>query len=525
MQKYIRANATVKQVLVALAALLAGCTVGPNYKAPKLDDVPTSYATTQPTADTTAICHWWETFHDPKLNNLITRAVASNLDLKLAEERVVESRAQLDLTSGNLFPTGDLTGGYTKTQISKEAGIAGFLGNSGGGASSATVGGASGGTGAGAGSAVSGNLARPGAAKSSSSSTGFAIPGHLEVYQAGFDASWEIDVFGGIRRTIEASDADLAATEEARRDALVTLLGDVARNYIEVRGKQRQLKVANDNVRSQNDTLELTQSRYKAGLATDLDVARAQAQVNSTESAIPTLETSLKQSIHRLGVLLGEPPEALLEELSKEGPIPPPVTNAVPVGLPSELLRRRPDVRRAERQFAAATARIGVATADLFPRFSLTGTLGLESQKFKDLARGDSFFWNIGPSVSWPILDAGKITSNIRVQKARQEEALLQYKNTVLTSLEDVENALTGYEQEQIREQSLSHAVDANQRAVQLATLLYKKGLADFLNVLDAQRDLFASQDQLIQSQQNVSADLVALYKALGGGWEIGEKQ
>jgi multidrug efflux system outer membrane protein len=511
-----------KYHLIVFAALLAGCTVGPDYKAPEMKEIPGSYATTQPSADATT--HWWETFHDPKLNDLVARAIVSNLDLKLAEERVIEARAQVDLTSGNLFPTGDLTGGYTKTQISKEAGIAGFLGAGGSGTSGATVGGASNGTGAGG--PITGarsNLARPNAA-SGGSSGGFAIPGHLEVYQAGFDASWEIDVFGGIRRTVEASNADLGAQVEARRDALVTLLGDVARNYIQVRGLQRQLKVANDNVASQRDTLDLTQSRFKAGLATDLDVARAEAQVNTTQAAIPTLEISLKQSIHRLGVLLGEPPESLLDELSREGPIPPPVTDAVPVGLPSDLLRRRPDIRRAERELAAATARIGVAKADLFPRFSLTGALGLESQQFKSLARGDSFFWNIGPSISWPILDAGKITSNIRVQNAREREAMILYKRTVLTSLEDVENALTAYEQEQVREQSLARAVDANQRAVQLATLLYKKGLADFLNVLDAQRDLFASQDQLIRSQQDVSADLVALYKALGGGWEIGEK-
>jgi outer membrane protein, multidrug efflux system len=521
MQKHL----PVKYSLIVLAALLSGCTVGPNYKPPKVD-VPATYATTQPSVNN--LSHWWETFHDPKLNDLISRALVSNLDLKLAEERVLEARAQRDLTSGNLYPTADLNGGYSKTEISKEAGIAGFLGGGGSGTSGATVGGASGGTGTGPGSGVGSNLVRPGARKNSTSgnsSGGLILPSQLELYQAGFDASWEIDVFGGIRRSVEAASADLAAEEESRRDALVTLLGDVARNYVQVRGLQRQLEVANDNVRSQRDTLELTQSRFKAGLATDLDVARAEAQVNSTEAVIPTLQISLKQSVHRLGVLLGEPPEALIDELAKEGPIPPPVTDAVPVGLPSDLLRRRPDVRRAEREFAAATARIGVATADLFPRFSLTGALGLESQEFKDLARGDSLFWNIGPSVSWPIFDAGKIVSNIHVQNARQREALLQYKKTVLTSLEDVENALTAYEQEQFREQSLSRAVDANQRAVQLATLLYKKGLADFLNVLDAQRDLFASQDQMIQSQQNVSANLVALYKALGGGWEIGEPQ
>ena len=507
--------------LVALAPLAGGCMVGPNYKAPPKVDVPGSFATTQPSS--ASLSRWWELFNDPTLNVLIERALATNLDLELAQERVLEARAQLDLTTGNLFPTANLSGAYNKTHISKQAGLAGFLGAGAGSGSvtptpinpPANAGGAS------------TDLARPGATKSGSASSaagGLALPQQLQLYQAGFDASWEIDVFGGLRRSVEAATADVQAQEESRRDTMVTLLGDVARNYVQVRGLQRQIHIAHDNIKSQQDTLELTRSRFKAGLATDLDVARAEAQVNTTEAAVPTLQISLRQSIHALGVLLGQPPESLLEELSTESPIPP-APASVPVGLPSDLLRRRPDVRCAERQLAASTARIGVATADLFPKFSLTGALGLESQELRNLPRGDSLFWDIGPTVSWPIFDAGRIVSNIRVQNVRQREAVIQYRQAVLTSLEDVENAMTAYQQEQIRRQSLAVAVDANQRAVQLSTLLYTKGLADFLNVLDAQRDLFASQDQLVQSEQNVSANLVALYKALGGGWETGEPQ
>ncbi len=505
----------VRLALVPLAAAVGGCMVGPNYKAPKMD-VPGSFATTQPSPP--ALYTWWQSFNDPKLDDLIARALASNLDLQLAQERVIEARAQRDLSTGNLFPTVNTVGGYNRTRISSTAGLAGFLGGgaTNGGSTPTQI------TPPPNSPGVQTDLARPNAA-GAGGSTGFSIPSKIQLYQAGFDASWEIDVFGGIRRSVEAADADVEAQENARRDAMLTLLGDVARNYVQVRGLQRQIHIAGDNIKSQRDTLDLTQSRFKAGLATDLDVARAEAQVNTTEAAVPTLEISLKQSIHRLGILLGEPPESLLAELSTEAPIPPPPPSLVPTGLPSDLLRRRPDVRRAERQLAAATARIGVATADLFPRFSLTGALGLESQEFKDLARGNSLFWNIGPSVSWPIFDAGKIVSNIHIQDARQREALIQYKQVVLTSLEDVENAMTAYQQEQIRRQFLANSADANRRAVQLATLLYTKGLADFLNVLDAQRDLFASEDQLVQSEQNVSANLVALYKALGGGWEVGE--
>jgi NodT family efflux transporter outer membrane factor (OMF) lipoprotein len=234
---------------------------------------------------------------------------------------------------------------------------------------------------------------------------------------------------------------------------------------------------------------------------------------------VPALQTSLAQATHRIAVLLGLQPTALELELARQTPIPsgPPI---VPVGLPSELLRRRPDIRRAERELASANARVGAATADLFPRFSLTGSLGLASGTFKGLGRLDSVYYSVGPSVSWPIFDAGKIRANIRVQNERQDQAANQYEAAVLTSLEDVENALVGYANERARWVELNKAVDANRRAVDLATQLYQKGLTDFLNVLDAQRNLFASEDELVQSERSVSTDVVALYKVLGGGWE-----
>lgn len=282
---------------------------------------------------------------------------------------------------------------------------------------------------------------------------------------------------------------------------------------------QRRMAIAQDNIRSQQETLELTQARFDAGLTSQLDVVQAASRLATTQAQVPTLEASLKQGVHRLGVLLGLAPGALLSELSQAAPIPP-VPPEVPVGLPADLLRRRPDVRRAERQVAAATARIGVAVADLFPKLSLTGTLGFQSNRLADLPLGSSRFWSIGPALSWPIFDAGRIRANIQVQNVREGQRLTQYEQVVLTSLEDVENALVAYSREQTRRSRLAEAVEANQRAVELANELYIRGLGDFLHVLESQRSLFASQSDLVQSEATVSSSVVALYKALGGGWQ-----
>ena len=338
-------------------------------------------------------------------------------------------------------------------------------------------------------------------------------------YQSGFDANWEIDVFGGVRRSVEAADATIEATVEDRRDVLVTLLGEVARNYIDLRGFQRQLAVARANLKTQQDTLELTQVRFQAGLASDLDVAQQEAQVNTTASQIPTLESGLKQAAYALDVLLGSQPGALWGELAKDAEIPslPP---EVLVGLPSDLLRRRPDVRRAERQLAAATAQVGAAMADLFPKFSLTGIAGLQSVSASDWFTRGSRFWSIGPTISWPVFDAGRIRANIEIRNAQQEQALTQYEKSILSAFQDVETALVNYANEQVRYRSLTDAVAANRRAVTMANELYIRGLNDFLNVLDTQRSLYVTESALTQSQATMATNLVALYKALGGGWE-----
>ncbi len=465
---------------------VSGCMVGPNYRPPSVP-VPDAWseAPSQAAARTAATAQWWTTFQDPLLESLIARAVQANWDLRTAEARVREARALRGVAVGELGPTINVSGSYTRQRFSENAATL----PSGTGSSSAPSGGIS------------------------------SFTPEQNLFQTGFDARWEIDLFGGVRRSIEAASADLAASQEGLRDTLVSVLAEVARNYVEVRGFQRRLAIAQENIKAQQDTLEITRARFDAGLTSELDVTQAASQLATTQSQLPSLETSVKQGMHRLGVLTRQAPGALLAELSTATAIPT-APSEVLVGLPAELLRRRPDVRQAERQLAAATARIGVATADLYPKLSLTGALGLESVKLADLAQGASRFWSVGPTLSWPIFDAGRIRANIAVQDARTEQQLSMYEQTVLKALEDVENALVAYSREQMRRVKLADAVVANQQAVALANELYRTGLGTFLNVLDSQRALFASQSDLAQSEATISTDMVALYKALGGGWE-----
>ncbi|HEV8379246.1 MAG TPA: efflux transporter outer membrane subunit [Tepidisphaeraceae bacterium] len=494
----------MRKNLVIGLLLAAGCNVGPDYRAPatQMPDAysrsgsaghpTTSRATTQPVS----LAQWWTAFDDPTLNTLIEQAIKSNQDLRIAESRVREARALRAVAGAAQWPTVDANGSYSRTRRSEN--ISGFAGGFGGGT------GGTGGTG------------------------GFSFGDRDDdFYQVGFDASWELDVFGGVRRSVEAANADLAASEENRRDVLVTLLSEVARNYIELRGLQRQRQVALANLETQRQTLQLSTSRFKAGVANELDVKRAEALVASSEATIPALEASIARTIHRLNVLEGRQPEAKTEELAQERAVPS-AAGQVPLGLPSDLLRRRPDIRRAERELAASNARIGVATAELFPKFSLTGSVGLQSSDLGDLPKASSEFWSLGPSFRWPIFSGGRIRGNIRVQNARHDQALTRYEQTVLLALEDVENALINYGKEQERYKSLDQAVKANRRAVEMSTELYTRGVIDFLSVLEAQRSLFASEEQFIISEKALSANLVALYKALGGGWEsdaIGETQ
>jgi multidrug efflux system outer membrane protein len=483
----VRKALTDKLIAAAPAlVLLAGCAVGPDYREPKLA-VPASWQEAQQKGieiRPVEMTRWWTTFNDPLLNSLVERAVKSNLDLRIAEARIREARASRVVVAAGAWPTVDVSASYRRNRTSENA-----LGLG----STAPQG--------------AGNLEQD------------LLNLEQELFKTGFDASWEIDVFGGVRRSVEAADATIGASVESRRDVLVTLLGDVAKNYIDLRGFQRRLAVARANLKAQQDTLELTRIRFQAGLTSDLDVAQAEAQASTTTAQIPTLESALKQAAYSLDLLLGLSPGALWNDLANETTIPslPP---EVLVGLPSDLLRRRPDIRFAERQLAASTAQIGAAMADLFPKFSLTGAAGLQSISASDWFTGRSRYWSIGPTISWPIFDAGRIRANIEVRNAQQEQALTQYEKTVLAAFGDVEKSLVNYSREQARQQALTNAVASNRRAVEMANELYVRGLNDFLNVLDTQRSLYAAEDDLAQSEATMAANLVALYKALGGGWE-----
>ena len=468
-------------LLTTLTLWAGGCAVGPDYHQPTVSS-PAHWGEPLKGGETNnpaSVADWWKNFRDPELDSLISRAAQSNLDLKIAQARVREARAQYGIASANLWPTVDASGSFARQRESQNQPLVG-----------------------------PGNHLPSG------------IPFENNYYQSGFDAAWEIDVFGGKRRSVESAKAQVAAAQFGERDVLVTLLGEVARNYVEARGYQRQLEIANENIRAQEQSLALTQNRFTNGLANNLDVQQASTLLANTRAVVPTLETALQASIHRLGVLLGQPPEALQTELAAVAPIPaaPPT---VPVGLPSELLLRRPDVRLAERQLAAATANIGVAKADLFPKFYLTGAAGFESASASDWFDNSSRFWSVGPTVQWNIFDAGRIRANIKIQNARQEQALAHYEQTALSAFEDVENALVAYAKEQVRRRSLEDAVKSSQESLRLANQLYANGLSDFINVLDAERSLYHAQDELVQSDRTVTTNLISLYKALGGGWEV----
>src|SRR6266511_3966263 len=473
---------TEKSITSATAlVLLAGCAVGPDYREPKLA-MPAGWQEGQQKGVVfrpRELTEWWTSFNDALLNSLVERAVKSNLDLRIAEARIREARASRAVTASGLWPTLDVSGSYSRNRSSENALMF---------PSQCGVGG-----------------------------SGWKLD--RDLYDAAIDASWEIDVFGGVRRGVEAADATIEASQYSRRDVLVTLLGDVAKNYIDLRGFQRRLAVARANLKAQQDTSELTRIRFQAGLTSDLEVAQAEAQANTTAAQIPTLDASTKQAAYSLDLLLGLAPGALWNELSNETAIPvlPP---EVLVGLPSDLLRRRPDIRFAERQLAASTAQIISAMAALFPNFSLTGVAGLQSISASDWFTGRSRYWSVGPTISWPIFDAGRIRANIEIRNAQQEQALNQYEKAMLAAFGDVEKSLVSYSREQVRQRSLAEAVASNRRAVEMANELYVRGLNDFLNVLDTQRSLYAAENDLAQSEATMAANLVALYKALGGGWE-----
>jgi len=453
-------------------ALLAGCvTVGPDYVPPKVD-TPEKWHTAlmrDSNAEATnpqSLASWWTSFKDPSLTDLIRKAIKDNLEMKEARSRIREARARRGIAEADRFPTIDATGSFRTSRSSEETG--------------------------------SGK--------------------ERELYAAGFDAGWELDLFGGVRRSIEATQAEYEASQEDFRDVLVSLLGEVGLNYVEVRTFQLQLQVAEDNLKAQTETYELTTFRCEAGLTTRLDVEQAKYNLESTRAKIPDLRSGLEEAKNRLAVLLGKFPGALDDKLSEPKPIPVPPLE-IAVGVPAETLRRRPDVRRAERDLAAQTARVGVATAELYPKLSLIGSIGLEALSFDDMFSLENRTYGIGPNFSWKVFDAGAIRQNVTVQNALQEQAFMRYEATILAALEDVENALVAYVEEQLRREALAEATQAAQRAVDLSLNQYSSGLIDFQDVLVSQRALFSFQEQFAASEGSVTSNLISLYKALGGGW------
>jgi NodT family efflux transporter outer membrane factor (OMF) lipoprotein len=469
----------MRTAFLSLMALgtLAACKVGPDYRppdphAPGAWSEPLSGGETARDADLT---QWWGTFHDPELASLEARALEANLDLKLAQARLHEARALRGLAGAALGPSATASGMAGRERES-------------------------------ANQPLLGGLLPPG------------TPMTSNVYQGGFDAGWELDLFGGNRRGTEAADAALAAAGFGLADAQVSLAAEVARNYVAARSFQQRLAIARENLAAQRDIVDLARSRCQQGFTSSLEPEQAATVLSQTESQVPALEAGFQAALHHLAVLLGQEPGALRAELAAAAPIPS-TPAEVPLGLPADLVRRRPDIRVAERRLAEATARVGAATADLYPKFSLTGSFGWESAQSGSLFTSASSAWSLGPAFRWPVFDSGRIRANIRVQDARQEMALAAYEKAVLTGYEDVENALVAYAKEQARNVPLRAAVASATRALDVARQQYRSGLTSFINVLDAERTVYQAQDNLVQSDQAVAQDLIALCKALGGGW------
>lgn len=455
---------------------LAGCTVGPDYREPSLDmpDAWSPQDRMQTSVSPDALKQWWTVLDDPALNELMEKASVDNLSVQEAYYRIEESRVLRDFTAGRYYPSADVTGSYTRSRESEN--------------------------------------------------TVFAFPGMTEeagLYSTGFDAAWELDLFGGIRRSVQSAQALLEASVESYRDIQASLYAEVAGNYIELRTNQMRIQYALDNIKSQQDTLKLTQDRLKAGLAPELDVAQARQNLANTEAQVPSLRLAETQAFNRLAVLLGRYPQDFDTALRTPGEVPVAALENLPAVLPADLLRQRPDIRLAERQLAAQTALVGVASAELYPSFSLAGTFNLTAEHFSDLGDWSSRSYAYGPGLRWNIFEGGRIRNLVKVEEVRTQQALNGYERTVLDAVEEVENALEAYTQESIRLEALQRSVLAAQDTVRLVESLYRSGLTDFQNVLDAQRTLFSQQDTLAVSQGTIVLDLIRIYKAFGGGWDL----
>jgi len=454
---------------LSAALILAGCaSVGPNYHevkpaAPQLQGLD---AAQENNAQFQAA--WWRQFNDPTLDALIQRAAANNLDLRIAVARLHESRALLSGAKSDQLPTIDTDVNYMRSRGQQ-----------------------------------------PGFTDQRTT---------VSSYQAGFDASWELDLFGGVRRSVEASGADLGASEAALHNAQVSLLAEVARNYFELRGSQLRLDIARRDIESQQQTVHLTEVRQQLGSGSEQDVASAKARLSAVQAQLPLLQTQASASEFRLAVLLGERPGELDIDVSPKSFTP--IAISLPIGDAGDVLSRRPDVRMAEREYAAATARIGVAKADFFPHITLGGFLGFLSGRSNDFGSPATRAWSLAPSISWAGLNVQRVRANLHASEARADAAQANYQQSVLLAIEDIDNAVTGFNQQRVRVDHLIEQGTQSKRAADLARVRYQEGATSFLELLDAERTQLAAEDDLAQAEAAINTRAVALYKALGGGWQ-----
>jgi NodT family efflux transporter outer membrane factor (OMF) lipoprotein len=481
--------------------MLAGCAVGPDFVPPD-PGLPTNtfFGRHAPAARSEAALTppdptWWGIFRDPELTALEKRVALSNLDVQTATTRLAQSRFQRNVAAAAQLPSLDGNASYDRQKPSQNGLLGLFSQALSGSSASGTFGSGAGGI--------------PAAA--------FSAP--FSLWQYGFDASWELDLWGRIRRQVESADAQVDVANEARRAVLISALAEVARDYMQLRGIQLQIKIARDNLATANDTLNFARTRMERGVAVGTDTENAAAQVEAVRAQIPDLERQESEAINALSLLLDLPPGALADELRRGRGLPP-LPQHVPVGVPSELARRRPDIREAEAQLHSTTADIGVAIGDFYPKVQLNGSAGFQALDLRNLWKGSSLQYALGPSVTLPIFDAGRLRSTLELRESQQKEAAINYHKTVLQAWHDVVNALVALRTERERRARLHQQVMHARAALQLSQQRYNDGVEVFITVLDAERTLLQAEQQEAQSATNSAVDLVALYKALGGGWE-----
>lgn len=474
--------------------LLSGCTVGPNYHRPQVDEPDHWSAASAEGAP--LLAGWWQQFNDPELDRLVNAALRDNLDIQSAALRIAQARAQRDVVAGALWPT---LAGAGKTYRFKVPDDVQKLPQQ-----------------------LSTAAPQAGAAAAAPAESMIRIPSYLNIYQLGFDTSWELDLFGETRRAVEAANDSTQASVATRRGVIVATLAELGNDYLQLRGSQTRLQIAQHTIEIQQTLLELTDSRHNAGLASDLDVAQARAQLQTSQAVTPLLRAQILQSIHAVALLLGRLPESMEEELSvpAEMPASPP---SIPIGLPSELLQNRPDIQQAERQLAAATAAVGQAEAQRFPSLSLTGSTSLVSTQLNQLVKHGAWSWDVGASLTAPIFEGGRLAANQRAAQAAADQSVLQYRHTVLQAFAETEDALQNFAAASEQQEALTAAAQSQQVALDRATQVYRAGLGNYIDVLDAERSVASVRDQQAQSEQQRLAALVAIYKALGGGWQSQE--